>query len=104
MQDEINVVQEISIAQLIADFGFPVVMVVGLGYFVYYVWVTINNVIDPAVEEMKMTIIRLTDQLRLLDQDMIRLQTKVNTVLKNKNKKVLNENKKTDRNNRTRKI
>ena len=79
-------------------------MVVGLGYFVYYVWVTINNVIDPAVEEMKMTIIRLTDQLRLLDQDMIRLQTKVNTVLKNKNKKVLNENKKTDRNNRTRKI
>jgi CRISPR/Cas system CMR subunit Cmr4 (Cas7 group RAMP superfamily) len=104
MQDEINVVQEISIAQLIADFGFPVVMVVGLGYFVYYVWVTINNVIDPAVEEMKMTIIRLTDQLRLLDQDMIRLQTKVNTVLKNKNKKVVNENKKTDRNNRTRKI
>ena len=104
MQDEINVVQEISIAQLIADFGFPVVMVVGLGYFVYYVWVTINNGIDPAVEEMKMTIIRLTDQLRLLDQDMIRLQTKVNTVLKNKNKEVLNENKKTDRNNRTRKI
>ena len=89
MQDEINVVQEVSIAQLIADFGFPVVMVVGLGYFVYYVWVTINKVIDPAVEEMKMTIIRLTDQLRLLDQDMIRLQTKVNTVLKNKNKEVL---------------
>ena len=30
---------------------------------------------------MKSTIIRLTDQLRLLDQDMIRLQQKVNTVL-----------------------
>ena len=30
---------------------------------------------------MKATIIRLTDQLRLLDQDMIRLQQKVNTVL-----------------------
>ena len=84
---------EISVAQLIADFGFPVVMVVGLGYFVYYVWKTINNVIDPAVQEMKSTIIRLTDQLRLLDQDMIRLQTKVNTVLKNKNKEVLDEKK-----------
>jgi hypothetical protein len=106
MQDEINVAQEISIAQLIADFGFPVVMVVGLGYFVYYVWVTINKVIDPAVEEMKMTIIRLTDQLRLLDQDMIRLQTKVNTVLKNKNKEIENEKKqhrKTNTNTRTRK-
>ena len=93
---------EISVAQLIADFGFPVVMVVGLGYFVYYVWQTINDVIDPAVQEMKSTIIRLTDQLRLLDQDMIRLQTKVNTVLKNKNKEVLNEKKTNETRNRTR--
>ena len=70
-----------DIVQVVSDFGFPVVMVVGLGYFVYFVWQTITNKIDPAVQEMKVTIIRLTDQLRLLDQDMIRLQQKVNTVL-----------------------
>ena len=70
-----------DIAQIIADFGFSVVMVVGLGYFVFFVWTTITEKIDPSVEEMKATIIRLTDQLRLLDQDMIRLQQKVNTVL-----------------------
>ena len=70
-----------DIVQMVSEFGFPVVMVVGLGYFVYFVWQTITNKIDPAVQEMKITIIRLTDQLRLLDQDMIRLQTKVNTVL-----------------------
>ena len=70
-----------DIAKLVEDFGFPVVMVVGLGYFVYFVWQTITKDIDPAVGEMKTTIIRLTDQLRLLDQDMIRLQMKVNTVL-----------------------
>jgi len=70
-----------DIVQIIAEFGFPVVMVVGLGYFVYFVWQTITNKIDPAVQEMKGTIIRLTDQLRLLDQDMIRLQQKVNTVI-----------------------
>ena len=40
---------------------------------------------------MKTTIIRLTDQLRLLDQDMIRLQEKVNTALELKEK---NENNK----------
>ena len=70
-----------DIVQIIADFGFSVVMVVGLGYFVFFVWTTITEKIDPSVEEMKATIIRLTDQLRLLDQDMIRLQQKVNTVL-----------------------
>tara|TARA_R110002020_G_scaffold55634_2_gene154175 strand:+ start:408 stop:662 length:255 start_codon:yes stop_codon:yes gene_type:complete len=71
-----------DIVALIDEFGFTTVMVVGLGYFVYYVWITITKIIDPAVGEMKKTIIRLTDQLRLLDQDMIRLQQKVNTILK----------------------
>ena len=70
-----------DIVKIITEFGFPVVMVVGLGYFVYFVWQTITNKIDPAVQEMKGTIIRLTDQLRLLDQDMIRFQQKVNTVI-----------------------
>ena len=46
------------------------------------VWQTINNTIDPSISEMKKTIIRLTDQLRLLDQDMIRLKEKVDTVTK----------------------
>ena len=87
-----------DIAQIVADFGFPVVMVVGLGYFVYFVWQTISNEIDPAVEEMKTTIIRLTDQLRLLDQDMIRLKEKVNTVLQIKENE--KENNKSERRNK----
>ena len=49
--------------------------------------------IDPAVSEMKTTIIRLTDQLRLLDQDMIRLKEKVDTVVRLKeNEKVIYKN------------
>ena len=82
-----------EIAQLVQEFGFPIVMVVGLGYFVYFVWQTITKTIDPAVEKMKTTIIRLTDQLRLLDQDMIRLQEKVNTVLEMKEKEKQDERK-----------
>jgi hypothetical protein len=42
---------------------------------------------------MKITIIRLTDQLRLLDQDMIRLQQKVNTVLELKEENRLKNDK-----------
>lgn len=83
-----------DIVQLIEKFGFTTVMVLGLGYFVYYVWLTINETIDPAVDDMKKTIIRLTDQLRLLDQDMIRLKQKVDTVLELKSTEVANEEKK----------
>ena len=82
-----------DIVQLVQEFGFPIVMVVGLGYFVYFVLQTITKTIDPAVEKMKTTIIRLTDQLRLLDQDMIRLQEKVNTVLEMKEKEKQDERK-----------
>ena len=80
-----------DIAQLIADFGFPVVMVVGLGYFVYFIWTTVTEEVEPALEEMKATIIRLTDSLRLLDQDQIRLQTKLKTVLELREKEMQNE-------------
>jgi len=70
-----------DVTALIKDFGFPVVMAVGMGYFVYFVYQTIMLKVDPAINDMKITIIRLIDQLRLLDQDMIRLQEKVNTAL-----------------------
>lgn len=71
-----------DIVALIEKFGFATVMVVGLGYFVYYVWITITKTVEPAIGEMQKTIIRLTDQLRLLDQDMIRLKQKLDTVIK----------------------
>ena len=70
-----------DVTALIKDFGFPIVMAVGMGYFVYFVYQTILTKINPAVAEMRTTIIRLIDQMRLLDQDMIRLQEKVNTAL-----------------------
>ncbi len=61
----------------------------------YLLWQTLNNKIYPSLPEMKVTIIRLTDQLRLLDQDMIRLQQKVNTVLELKEEnKLKDENEK----------
>ncbi len=71
-----------DVVDLIQKFGFPTVMVIGLGYFVFFVWQIITKTIDPAVQEMKTTIIRLTDELRKLDQDMIRLKEKVETVVR----------------------
>jgi|TARA_B100001964_G_scaffold244617_1_gene326917 hypothetical protein len=74
----------VDIVGLIADFGFPIVAMVGLGYFVYFVWVTITRVINPTIKNMHLTLIKLIDQIRMLDNDMIRLQQKVNTVLQMK--------------------
>ena len=70
-----------GVASLIGDYGVPIVMMVGLGYFVYFIWNFIGEQIDPALEEMHMALIKVIDKTRMLDQDMIRLQQKVNVVL-----------------------
>lgn len=73
-----------DVAQLVADYGFPVVLAVGMGYFIWYIWHFINTVIEPELEKMHMALIRVIDQTRMLDQDMIRLQQKVHVVLRYK--------------------
>ena len=73
-----------DVAQLINDYGFPVVMAVGLGYFIFYIWRFIGEHIDPALAQMHLALIWVIDKTRMLDQDMIRLQQKVNVVLEYK--------------------
>ena len=73
-----------DITQLIADFGFPTVMVVGLRHFVYFLYNFIQEHLDPAKEKMHFQLIRVIDQMRMLDQDLIRLQQKVDVVLEYK--------------------
>jgi len=69
-----------DVISLVSQYGFPIVMAMGMGYFIYYVWWFIGEKIDPEMEEMHMALIRVIDQTRMLDQDMIRLQQKVDVV------------------------
>ena len=83
-----------ELGQINSDFGFPVVMTVGLGYFIYFIWNFIGEHIDPALEDMHLALIRVIDKTRMLDQDMIRLQQKVNVVLEYKaTQKILEQDK-----------
>jgi hypothetical protein len=79
-------------AVLIAEYGFTTVAIVAMAYFVYFIWKFVNDELDPKLEEMHMGLIRLIDQIRMLDQDMIRLQEKVKVVLEYKERqKHINE-------------
>lgn len=69
------------------EFGLPVVMAVGMGYFIYYIWRFVGEKLEPAIEEMHMALIKVIDQNRMLDQDLIRLQQKVNVVLRYKDER-----------------
>jgi hypothetical protein len=80
-----------DVAKLITEFGFPVVMAVGMGYFIYYIWQFISNNIQPELDAMHLALIKCIDQNRMLDNDMIRLQQKVNVVLEYREKDKIQE-------------
>ena len=69
-----------DIVKLIDEFGLPVIMSIGMGYFIWYIWKFVQDKLLPEIEVMHMALIRVIDQTRMLDQDLIRLQQKVDTV------------------------
>ena len=73
-----------DIVKLIDEFGLPVIMSIGMGYFIWYIWKFVQSKLLPELEVMHMALIRVIDQTRMLDQDLIRLQQKVDTVLEYK--------------------
>tara|TARA_Y100000004_G_C8956862_1_gene431299 strand:+ start:1943 stop:2200 length:258 start_codon:yes stop_codon:yes gene_type:complete len=82
-----------DLAQLIADFGFPIVATVGLLYMIYFIWNHITKQIKAKLNEANVTLIALIDRIRMLDNDMLRLQQKLDTVLQ------LRENEKKEKTN-----
>ena len=80
-----------DIAQLINKYGFPIVAAGGLGYLIYYVWVWATKEIKPVLSEANNTLIALIDRIRMLDNDLIRLQQKVNVTLQLRGKVIESE-------------
>jgi len=70
-----------DIAALINKYGFPIVAAGGMGYFVFYVWTWVTKEIKPVMSSANDTLIALIDRIRMLDNDLIRLNQKVNVIL-----------------------
>jgi hypothetical protein len=70
-----------DIAELISKYGFPIVAAVGLGAIIKYVWVWATTEVKPVISDANTVLIALIDRIRMLDNDLIRLNQKVNTVL-----------------------
>lgn len=70
-----------QIAELVKQYGFPIVAAVGMGYFVYFIYKFVTDKLMPLIGETNVILIALIDRIRMLDNDLIRLQQKVNVVL-----------------------
>ncbi len=70
-----------DVVELINKYGFAIVCAVGMGYIIKYVWEWATKEVKPVISEANTVLVALIDRIRMLDNDLIRLNQKVNTVL-----------------------
>lgn len=80
-----------EVVELVNKYGFPIVMAVGLGYIIKYVWSWATQEVKPVINDANAVLIALIDRVRMLDNDLIRLNQKVNTVLHLRGKTIEHE-------------
>ena len=80
-----------EIADLVNKYGFPIIMAVGMGFIIHMVWEWCTKEVKPVLSDANTVLIALIDRIRMLDNDLIRLNQKVNTVLHLRGKSIERE-------------
>ena len=75
-----------ELAQQINQYGFPIIAALAMGYFIYWIWTWVTEQVDPVVHESHMTLIALIDRIRMLDNDLIRLNAKLDMIIQQQKK------------------
>jgi|TARA_R100000951_G_C2493032_1_gene135058 hypothetical protein len=70
-----------DIVEVLNKYGFATIAAIGLGWFIYFIYIYITTQIKVKLGEMSTVLIGLIDRIRMLDNDLIRLRSKLNTIL-----------------------
>ena len=77
---------------ILNEYGFATMAAVAMGWFIWFIYTFITQEVTKKLCEASTALISLIDKIRRLDNDIIRLRTKLNTIItlqeqeKNKNK------------------
>ena len=86
------------IIDMLTQYGFATVAAIAMGWFIYFIYNYVTGQIIEKLDKAQMTTIALIDRIRMLDNDLIRLRSKLNTVLEmRENEQKDNKRRKPDR-------
>ena len=77
-----------NVVELVNQYGVPIVVAVGMAYFIFYIWKFVTSNILPSLSQASTTLIALIDRIRMLDNDMIRLDQKIHTNIEIQNQQL----------------
>ena len=80
-----------DIVELVNQFGLPVVVAGGLGYFIFFIWKFVTTQIKPKLGQAFTVLVALIDRVRMLDNDLIRLDQKLNVFIEMREEQKIKE-------------
>lgn len=83
-----------DIVEILNRYGFATLAAIGMGWFIYFIYTYITTQIKVKLGEMNTVLISLIDRIRMLDNDLIRLRSKLNTILTIREQQSQNKQKK----------
>ena len=70
-----------DIVEILNQYGFATLAAIAMGYFIYFIYNYVTTQIIEKLDNTMKVLIALIDRVRMLDNDIIRLRSKLNTVL-----------------------
>ena len=67
-----------DIVTMVNQYGLPIVLAGGMGYFIFFIWKYVTTQIKPKLGAAFTVLVALIDRIRMLDNDLIRLDQKLN--------------------------
>ena len=69
-----------TIIEILNQYGFATLAAIAMGWFIFFIYTYITQEVTKKLSEASGALIQLIDKIRRLDNDIIRLRSKVNTI------------------------
>ena len=89
--DDLTVGNSLNIGEIISTYGFPIIAAAAMGYFIFFIWKYVTTQIKPKLGQAFGVLVELIDRVRMLDNDLIRLEQKLNVFVELKEELQLEE-------------
>ena len=86
-----------TIIEILNQYGFATFAAIAMGNFIYFIYKFTTENIKAKLGQANTALIGLLDRIRMLDNDLIRLRSKLNTVLEMQENEKNNKPRKSER-------
>ena len=70
-----------TVIEILNQYGFATLASIAMGWFIFFIYTYITQEVTKKLSDASGALIQLIDKIRRLDNDIIRLRSKVNTII-----------------------